>query len=124
VEEPFIKVNVDAKVEVLPGVELSLLQVFGHNVSLQDHSLWYTTVFYLGLSYIDRSIIEIVVDNTLAHSVILFRVLNNTLLEVGIKTQNLPVVFQPLRLDAGYIDVARFLRSWSLIRWRFWWRIC
>jgi len=50
---------------------------------------------------------EIVVQNTWSHPEVLHLRLHNRLLKVTGKSQNLSVVFQPLRLDSGDIVVVR-----------------
>ena len=67
-----------------------------HLVSLQEHSLRQSRVFYFRLRDKDSIILKEIVDDTLPYSVVLIRILNNTLLEVCPEPKYLSVMFEPL----------------------------
>jgi hypothetical protein len=54
-------------------------------MSLEEDSLWNTSVFDSWLNNVDGIIVEVVVDDTFSESKVLIWILNNWLLKIGIK---------------------------------------
>mmetsp|Transcript_50666 Transcript_50666/g.141449 ORF Transcript_50666/g.141449 Transcript_50666/m.141449 type:complete len:481 (-) Transcript_50666:226-1668(-) len=69
--------------------------ILGAPVPLQERALRNTRVLDLRLDDLDGSILQVVHDLHVAETAVLVRPLRHRLLEVGVKTQDLPVVLQP-----------------------------
>ena len=63
----------------------------GQLVSLKEYSLWDTRVLNATLNDVDGIIVEIVVDNAFADSIVLSWVFHYWLLEVGFEVKHLNV---------------------------------
>lgn len=70
-------------------------------MSLEEDSLRDTTVFNSVLKDMESIVIEIIINSALADTVVFCGVLNNGLLEIGLKMEHLFVVLEPLRSDLG-----------------------
>ncbi len=93
----------------LPRIKLvRVLNVFRDLLSLNEDSLRDTAIFDLRLSDVDGSISEVVIDFALSNSVVFVLVLNDVLLEVPNKSEDLTVVFQPWRRDIWNVVVDWF----------------
>lgn len=102
------EVDGDSTVKILPSVEIiGFSQAFGDLLTLDEDTLCDTTVFNFGLSDVDSSIDEIVVNSALSNSIVFVSVFYNVLLEISIELQDLSVVFKPCRRDLGNIVVNR-----------------
>ena len=88
-EDSGVDIEVDANVEVSPGVVFALIIRQRELVSLEEYSLWHSGVLNLGLEDVDGVVIEEVVDSALARSEVLVGVLHDGLDEVGVKDQDL-----------------------------------
>ena len=63
--------------------------LFDHELSLEESTLWSSTINHLGLSDHNRSVLEEVVDDQFPNSEIFKARFDNALFEVAIKSQNL-----------------------------------
>jgi hypothetical protein len=88
VENAFIEVNVDADIEVFPGVGLDAAG-FGDEVALEENALGNSGVGDTRLQNVDGVVLQVVIQSALTQTVILVLVLNDGLLEVHREVQNL-----------------------------------
>ena len=104
-EDSAVDIQVLLEVEVAPGVVIKSAVIFRHFMSFEENALRDSRIFDLGLSYVNRVVVEVVEDHAFADSEVLGLVFVHCLLEVGIETEHLAVVLQPLgwRLRHGVI---------------------
>lgn len=88
-ENSLVDVEIARDVHISPGVVLGVIIRVWQLMSLEEDALWNTSVLNSWLNDVDGVIIEIVVDDAFSESEILIGILDNWLLEIGIKAQNL-----------------------------------
>jgi hypothetical protein len=88
VENAVIKVNVNADIQVFPGVGFNRARL-GNEVTLKENSLGNSGVRDTGLQNVDSVVLQVVIHSALTEAVVLVLVLNNSLLEVDGEVQNL-----------------------------------
>lgn len=99
-EHTVVEANVDADVQVLPGVGFDGA-LLGNEVTLKEDALRNTRIGDTGLQNMDSVILKVVIHSALTEAVILIFVLNNSLLEVAGEVQNLTIVFKPFGCNTG-----------------------
>lgn len=105
-ENPFVEVNVDADIEILPGVVgRGVIQLFGDFLPLDEETLDDSGILSSWFIDVDGSVTEIIVDIAFSDSIVFDRVFNYCLLEVAGKSQDLSIVLQPRRLDSRNIII-------------------
>lgn len=100
-EDTSIEADILSNGKVPPGVGLNGVDLW-YQVALQENALGDARVGDSSLQNVDGVIFEVVVEGTLAETVILSGVLDNWLLEEAAEVEDLAVVLEPFGGDAGH----------------------
>mmetsp|Transcript_16703 Transcript_16703/g.52574 ORF Transcript_16703/g.52574 Transcript_16703/m.52574 type:complete len:271 (-) Transcript_16703:359-1171(-) len=121
-EEPTrVHLHLSAHAQILHAdVAIAEAARVGHAVALEEHALGEPRVVLLGLADLDAPILEVEVDDALAHAPVLLAPLNHGLTEESIEAEDLAVVSEPGGDGRGgpgaRRDGARAARSrWGLV---------
>lgn len=82
-ENSRVNIEILAKFQITPVVAFAWLGWVWKLMSLQEDSLWNTSVLNSGLNDVDCVIIKVVVDDALSDPKVLVWILNDWFLEVG-----------------------------------------
>ena len=82
-----------------------------HFLPLQEHTLRNTSIFYFSLSDVDGLVRKIIVYVDWSDSVVLKSAFDHMFLEVGIVTQDLPIILEPGRLNTRNVVILRSIAS-------------
>jgi hypothetical protein len=88
-EDSAVDIQIDAYIQISPGVNLGLLAGNEDLVSLEEDTLRDATVLSSILQNMQSVIIEVIVNSAFANAVVLIGVLYNGLLEIGLEVQHL-----------------------------------
>ena len=88
-EDSAVNIQIHAYIQIFPCVDLGFLSGDKHFVSLEEDTLRNATVLNSILQDVKGVIIQIVVNSALADAVVLIGALDNGLLEIGLKVQDL-----------------------------------
>jgi len=95
-EDSAVDIQIDAYIQISPGVDLGLLAGNEDLVSLEEDTLRDATVLKSVLQDMQSVIIEVIVNSAFADAIVLIGVLYNGLLEIGLEVQHLLVMLEPL----------------------------
>jgi len=99
-EDSAVDIQIDAYIQISPGVDLGLLAGNEDLVSLEEDTLRDATVLKSVLQDMQSVIIEVIVNSAFADAIVLIGVLYNGLLEIGLEVQHLLVMLEPLGSDS------------------------
>jgi len=88
-EDSAVDIQIDAHIQISPGINFGLLAGNEDLVSLEEDTLRDATVLKSILQDMQSVIIEVIVNSAFADAVVLIGVLYNGLLEIGLEVQNL-----------------------------------
>jgi hypothetical protein len=102
-EDTTVEVNISTDLEIAPSKGINGVKL-GDEVTLEEYTLGDSWVLDAGLKDVNSVIFEVVVDGTLAETVVLGGALNNWLLEEGseVKDLNMKVLFKLQAWDHPY----------------------
>ena len=107
-EDPFEDIQVDCNVEVFPLVVIGQFSDdLGNFLPFEEDSLRNASILNFFLGDVDGLIGEVVVDLDGSDPVVFKSAFDHMLLEVGIVSEDLSVVFEPGGLDTGDVVVFR-----------------
>jgi hypothetical protein len=88
-EDSAVDIQIDAYIQISPGVDLGLLAGNEDLVSLEEDTLRDATVLKSVLQDMQSVIIEVIVNSAFPDPIVLIGVLYNGLLEIGLEVQHL-----------------------------------
>jgi hypothetical protein len=88
-EDSAVDIQIDAYIQISPGVDLGLLAWNEDLVSLKEDTLRDATVLKSVLQDMQSVIIEVIVNSAFADAIVLIGVLYNGLLEICLEVQHL-----------------------------------
>ena len=88
-EDSAVDIQIDAYIQISPGVDLGLLAGNEDLVSLEEDTLRDATVLKSVLQDMQSVIIKVIVNSAFADAIVLIGVLNNGLLEIGLEVKHL-----------------------------------
>ena len=90
-EDAAVELDVDADVEVFPGVNLNAVWL-GDEVAFQKDALGNSRVLDSGLDDVQCAVFQVVVDDALADAIVFVGVFDDGLLEVGAEVKDLKTI--------------------------------
>lgn len=90
-EDAAVELDVDADVEVFPGVNLNTVWL-GDEVAFQKDALGNSRVFDSGLDDVQCTVFQVVVDDALADTIVFVGIFDDGLLEVGAEVKDLKTI--------------------------------
>jgi hypothetical protein len=88
-EDSAVDIQIDAYIQISPGVDLGLLAGNEDLVSLEEDTLRDATVLKSVLQDMQSVIIKVIVNSAFADAIVLIGVLYNGLLEISLEVQHL-----------------------------------